>query len=120
MPKSLVNSLITFLLPILAFPVAGAPTLCVPVATQEISEGLWPIPEDAFTEERARNEIEKLKRLLDPDGVEVDSVAWETSFVYIEGWYLKRQAIEAKKRSDNGLLLSDFCTFIKERAYVHH
>ena len=95
-------------------------TLCAAVANKDKSEGAMPISEKSFTEQAARRELRKLNKLLGPDGLTVDSVAWETSFVYIEGWYLKRQAIEAKKRGDTPSAISDFCTFLQDRAYVHH
>ena len=79
-----------------------------------------PIPEKAFTEQAAKRELRKLNKFLGADGLEADSVAWETSFVIIEGWYLKRQAIEAKKRGDTLLSDSEFCTFMRDRAYVRH
>lgn len=80
----------------------------------------WRIPASAFTAAAATRELEKLKGLLGPNGVVVDAVAWETSFVYIEGWLLKRQALEAVKRGEPDPYVADFCLFLAERAYVHH
>ncbi len=79
-----------------------------------------PIPEKAFTEQAAKRELRKLNKLLGADGLEADSVAWETSFVIIEGWFLKRQALEAIKHGDTLLSDSEFCTFMGDRAYVRH
>lgn len=79
-----------------------------------------PIAEKAFTEQVAKRELQKLNKLLGPEGLTVDAIAWETSFVFIEGWYLKRQALEAKKRGDSPHTISDFCVFMKDRAYVRH
>lgn len=99
---------------------AQAGQLC-PVATpQSNSEGEWRIPEEAITEQAAKQELKKLKQLFGPSGLTAESVAWETSFVIIEGWYLKRQALEAKKRGEDGLPISDFCDFMKNSAYVRH
>jgi hypothetical protein len=58
--------------------------------------------------------------LLGPDGLTVDPPVWETSFVYLEGWYLKRQALEAKTRGGPAEAITNFCDFMKERAYVRH
>lgn len=87
---------------------------------QSKTEGAWRIPEEAFTEQSAKRELKKLNRLMGAEGLTVDSIAWETSFVYIEGWYLRRQALAAKGRGESGLFVSDFCDFLKSRAYVRH
>ncbi len=79
-----------------------------------------PLPEAAFTEQTAQRELRKLERLLGPDGLLVDSVAWQTSFVYIEGWYLKRKALETKSGRGNPDAIADFCDFMKGQAYVRH
>ena len=78
------------------------------------------MPEEAFYELGARQELTILNRLLEPDGISVDSVAWKNSFVFIEGWLLKRQALEARRRGEDGHFVSDFCEFLKSRAYIHH
>lgn len=100
--------------------VAQAKPLCPAIAMQEKSEGQWSIPEDAFTAQAAMRELQKLNQLMGEDSLTADSITWETSFVIIEGWYLKRQALEARKRGDGGLFIADFCNFMKNRAYVHH
>jgi hypothetical protein len=97
-----------------------AASLCPTAKAQGESEGAWPIPEEAFTKQAAERELQKLQRLLGPDGLFVDSIAWENSFVYLEGWYLKRQALEETKRGERGLFVSDFCAFMKKHAYVRH
>ena len=99
---------------------AQTESLCPSVVHKDKSEGAMPISEKSFTEQAAKRELRKLNNLLGPDGLTVDAVVWETSFVFIEGWYLKRQALAAKKRGDTGISTSDFCTFMKERAFVHH
>jgi hypothetical protein len=94
--------------------------LCAQVRPDHKSEGAMPLPEKAFTQQAAERELQKLRSLMGPDGLAVDPPVWETSFVYLEGWYLKRQALEAKKRGETGGPISDFCAFMKERAYVRH
>jgi hypothetical protein len=95
-------------------------TLCPDVKANRSAEGAMPISEASFTRQAAERELTKLRSLLGPDGLLVDSGVWETSFVYIEGWYLKRQALAAKKSGEPPYAVSDFCTFMKERAYVRH
>ena len=94
--------------------------LCPSPTVKKQSDGAMPIPETAFTEQAAKQEIKKLNKLFGPDGLSADSVAWETSFVMIEGWYLKRQALEAKKRGEIPVSSSEFCSFMKDRAFVRH
>jgi hypothetical protein len=79
-----------------------------------------PIPEGDFTRQAAERELHRLQTLLGPDGLSVDPPVWETSFVYLEGWYLKRQALEAQKRGDASLEVKTFCEFLKERGHVRH
>ena len=120
MPSPLLRLSAVVLASWLGLSLAQAGPLCPAVAAQSKSEGQWPIPEAAFTEQAAKRELKKLNRLLGIDGLTAESVAWETSFVIIEGWYLRRQALEAKKHGEKGLFVSDFCDFMKSRAYVHH
>ena len=100
--------------------VAHATPLCPVPPADDSSEAPWRISEETFTESAARQELTKLEALLGPAGLAVDAVAWATSFVYIEGWYLKRQAQEAIARGEPEPFLSDFCEFMRERAYVRH
>ena len=99
---------------------AGAESLCPLPPHDKGQEESWRIPEQAFTEAAARDELAKPEALLGPDGLAVDPVAWETSFVYIEGWYLKRMAQAATQRGEPEPFLSDFCAFMRDRAYVRH
>lgn len=118
----LLRMLVIVLAALLGLSLAQAEPLCPTTVKQEPhkSEGLWPMPEEAFYELGARQALTKLNRLMEPDGISADSIAWGNSFVFIEGWLLKRQAIEAKKRGEDGHFVSDFCEFLKNRAYVHH
>jgi hypothetical protein len=79
-----------------------------------------PIPESGFTEQAAKRELMTLQSLLGPDGLLADPPAWRTSFVYLEGWFLKRQALEAKKGVGPPYAVADFCAFMKDHAYVRH
>src|SRR5205809_7904865 len=88
-----------------------AQTLCPSTKPGRASEGAMPIPEGAFTKQAAERELRKLEGLLGPDGLLVDPPAWRTSFVYLEGWYLKRQALEAKDRGGPPYAVADFCDF---------
>jgi hypothetical protein len=99
---------------------AHAQVICPSVKPERTSEGAMPIPEQAFTKQAAERELRKLQDLLGPNGLSVDPPTWETSFVYLEGWYLKRQALEAMKRGGPAHAVSDFCDFMKKRAYVRH
>ena len=99
---------------------AGAEPLCPLPPDDNGKEGSWRISEEAFTETAARNELVKLEALLGPDGLAVDPVAWESSFIYLEGWYLKRMAQAALQRGEPEPFLSDFCAFVRDRAYVRH
>jgi hypothetical protein len=97
-----------------------AQSLCPSIKPGRASEGAMPIPEGAFTKQAAERELRKLESLLGPDGLLVDPPAWRTSFVYLEGWYLKRQALEAKKGGGPPYAIADFCYFMKNQAYVRH
>jgi hypothetical protein len=97
---------------------AKAAPLCADAARAK-AEGSMPIPESAFNERAARRELKKLQTLLASDAVSADAVAWETSFVYLEGWYLKRRAL-LPTNIRPAQAVSDFCDFLRERAYVHH
>lgn len=119
-PDSLLRLLVVVLISWLGLSIAQAEPLCPTTIKQDKREGLWPLPEEAFYELLARQELTKLNRLLGPDGIVADSIAWENSFVFIEGWLLKRQALEAKARGEGGHFVSDFCEFLKNRAYIHH
>lgn len=120
MPSPLLRLSVVILAAWLGVSVARAERLCPAVKAPEKSEARWAIPEEAFTGQAAKRELTKLNQLLGADGLTADSIAWENSFVLIEGWYLKRQALEAKKHGENGVPISDFCDFLKNRAYVHH
>jgi hypothetical protein len=105
---------------VIMIPNALGQTLCANVKPDRTSEGSMSIPEKAFTRQAAERELQKLRTLLGPDGLVVDPPTWETSFVYLEGWYLKRQALEAKRAVGSSQPVDDFCAFIKEKAYVRH
>jgi hypothetical protein len=120
MPNLLPRIILGLLVAGLSASVAQAESLCPPTIEQSKAEGVWRIPEEAFTEQSAKRELKKLNRLLGAEGLTVDSIAWETSFVYIEGWYLRRQALAAKGRGESGFFVSDFCDFLTSRAYVRH
>jgi hypothetical protein len=120
MPNLLPRIILVLLCAGLGASVAQAESQCPLVTEQSKTEGVWRIPEEAFTEQSAKQELEKLNRLLGAEGLTVDSIAWETSFVRIEGWYLRRQALAAKGRGESGLFVSDFCDFLKNRAYARH
>lgn len=79
-----------------------------------------PIAEAAFTKQAAERELVRLKSLMGPDGLAVDPPVWETSFVYLEGWYLRHKALDAKAGRGSPVAIDDFCTFMKERAHVRH
>lgn len=94
-PKSLAHLLNACLLSGVFGTVEAANSLCPEASASQHAEGNFRIAERAFTEHMARRELDKLNRLLGPDGIEADPIAWETAFVYIESWYLKRQAVES-------------------------
>ena len=99
---------------------ANAASICPgsPVADQQ--EGDWRLTEDAFSEAAARDALKKLEALLGIDGIEADAVAWQTHFVYLEGWYLKRHAQRAMESGQPEPFVSDFCAFLRDRAFVRH
>jgi hypothetical protein len=99
---------------------ARAADICPAPATTSSSGGFWSIPEAAFTESAAREALVKLEDLLGPNGAIADAIAWQNAFVLLEGWYLRRQALEAIERSQPEPFVSDFCMFLRERAYVRH
>ena len=101
-------------------PQAYADTICAAAPPLSSQEGFLPLDEDAFTESAARQAHAKLQNLLGPDGLIADAVSWQTSFVYLEGWYLKRQAESAIERGQPEPFVSDFCTFLRKSAYVRH
>lgn len=119
MPNLLLRVSVAILAFWLGLSLAQAEPLCPTTVKQYKSEGLWPLPEEAFYELGARQALTKLNRLVDPEGISANSTAWENSFVFIEGWLLKRRALEAKKRGEDSLFVSDFCEFLKNRAYIH-
>jgi hypothetical protein len=99
---------------------ANAASICPDMSANSDQEGQWRLSEDAFSEASARDALAKLEALLGSDGLESDAVAWQTSFIYLEGWYLKRQAQNAIKRGQPEPFVSDFCAFLRDRAYVRH
>src|SRR4051812_9961121 len=104
----MVQTLIAVAIVVLLLPCrAQAQSLCQAPKSGNQSEGHMPIPEEAFTKQAADRELRKLRQLLGPDGLTIDAPVWETSFVYLEGWYLKRQALEAKKRGGPGYPVTD-------------
>ena len=99
---------------------ANAASICPDSPVSSDQEGVWRLAEDAFSEVAARDALAKLEALLGTDGLDADAVAWQTHFVYLEGWYLKRQAQQAMERGEPEPFVSDFCAFLRERAYVRH
>lgn len=99
---------------------AHAQPLCPHVKRDHQSEGSMPIPESGFTKQAAERELKRLQNLLGPDGLVVDPPAWETSFVFLEGWFLKRQALEAQKQNPSAFEVKSFCEFLQERGHVRH
>jgi hypothetical protein len=116
----MIRAVLTFVAASLVLSDVHAQSLCPSIKPGRASEGAMPIPESEFTKQAAERELRKLEGLLGPDGLLVDPPVWRTSFVYLEGWYLKRQALEAKNRGGPPHAIADFCDFMRKQAYVRH
>lgn len=108
----------TRLIMLLCMPVVGAAADLCPQPPHV--EGRRWIAESAITEARANEEMARLQAILAAGPNSADSEAWQSAFVYVQGWLLKRDALDAQRRRSPGASVADFCDFMKTEAYVRH
>ena len=114
--------LIAFPLLIMASKLMADELICEPIESE--GEGHWPIPESAFTRENAIKELDNLKALLDAPAIYVEDLESKkhNAFVIFEGYILKKRISELEETSTKVATEArqEFCTFLKEKAYVSH
>ena len=88
-------------------------TLCNKVESR--GEGHWPLPEKAFTKERANKALETLAKFTSNGSTGADFAVVENELMYIKGYLLK-----SFLNSNDKLLLKEYCEFIENEAYVKH
>ena len=107
---------------VFSFSVFAEELICQPIESK--GEGHWPIPEQAFTIDRASKELDNLKTLLDKQILGIDDFESlkHNTYVYVEGYLRKKliHELEAAESSSVNLAKKQFCEFLKAKAYVMH
>ena len=110
---------------------ANAEMLCEKVKSK--GEGNWPIPEEAFTREKAKEASKDLEELLNRStseflssknsgGLDIGCYVLNRT-IYIKGYALRSEALESAaidKEEIAQLIRQDFCNFLKTEAYICH
>ena len=104
---------LSILLIIISFSTYAEETLCKRIESK--GEGHWPIPEKAFTKERANQALELLSEFTNKGTMDADYVSAENELIFIKGYMLK-----AFLRPGDKEMLKEFCTFIETEAYARH
>jgi hypothetical protein len=94
-----------------------AASLC-PIAKSK-GEGSWPILETAFNSQTALRELKKLGQTASIKSEMPESFVWGNSLLYVEGWLLKKNALERKSKGELQAT-KEFCEFMKTRAFLRH
>ena len=105
--------IITLLLITLSSAVFSEETLCKRVESK--GEGHWPLPENAFTKERANKALKTLGKFTKNGSMGTDYVKVENELMFIKGYMLKT-FLDPKDK----VMLKEYCTFIETEAYVKH
>ena len=79
------------------------------------SEGNWPIPESAFTEQAAEKSLAILKQFVSNGTYGLDSVSIDKELIIIRGYLLKSRVSTNMPGTKQ-----EFCNFIRKEAYVQH
>jgi hypothetical protein len=93
--------------------VFGQEALCKKIESQ--GEGHWPIPEEAFTKERAQKALKTLEDFTAHGSMGADYVKAENELMFIKGYMLKT-FLDPKDK----VMLNEYCAFIENEAYVRH
>ena len=91
----------------------GEEALCKKVESR--GEGHWPLPEKAFTKERANKALKKLEKFTNHSLKGADYINVENELMFIKGYMLKKFTIPKDKT-----MVKEYCTFIENEAYVKH
>jgi len=97
--------------------------LCPEVNVKCQGEGHWLITEDAFTKQQAEEHWKVIQNIINGTIQDDDPEVYENAFMVVRGWLLKRE-VKRSKQLDNEFMkkhtLNEFCTFLKNKAYVRH
>ena len=107
------KSTLLILLIIVSFSSYAEETLCNKIESK--GEGHWPIPEKAFTKERANQALEILSNFTNKGTMDADYVSAENELIFIKGYMLKTFLRLGDKE-----MLKEFCAFIETEAYARH
>ena len=107
----------------LSFSAQTEERLCPEVNVKSQGEGHWPITEDAFTKQEAEKHWKVIQNIINGTIQDDDPEVYENAFMVVRGWLLKRE-VKRSKQFDNEFMkkhsLNEFCTFLKNNAYVRH
>ena len=107
------KTIITFLLITFSLSIYAEETFCKKIESR--GEGHWPLPEKAFTKERANKALKSLKEFTKNGSMGDDYVKVENELMFIKGYMLKI-FLNPKDKT----MLKEFCSFIENEAYVKH
>ena len=88
-------------------------TLCK--IAESRGEGHWPLPEEAFTKERANKALKKLGKFTNQGLMGGDYVNVENELMFIKGYMLKKFTDPKDKT-----MVNMYCSFIENEAHVIH
>ena len=80
------------------------------------------IPESEFTQEAMLDALDRLAKLATAPSTKSSYYAEQQLLVFIEGWLLKKAAIEAahgQAAAENSPELSRYCEFLVKRGYYY-
>ena len=96
---------------------------CPEVNVKSQGEGHWPITEDAFTKQQAEEHWKVIQNIINGTIQDDDPEVYENAFMVVRGWLLKRE-VKRSIKFDNEFMkkhsLAEFCTYLKNNAYVRH
>ena len=107
------KTIITFLLITFSLSIYAEETVCK--KTESRGEGHWPLPEKAFTKQRANKALKALEEFTKNGAMSADYVKVENELMFIKGYMLKT-FLNPKDNS----MLKEYCSFIENEAYVKH
>ena len=107
------KTIITILLITLSSSVFSEETLCKVVESR--GEGHWPLPEKAFTKERANKALKALEKFTNHGLMGADYINVENELMFIKGYMLKKFTDPNDKT-----MVNMYCSFIENEAHVIH
>jgi hypothetical protein len=114
---------IFYLAVVFCLPAYAGETYCPDVDVRSLGEGRWPIPENEFTRENAGTGLEKIQKIVNGTTKDDDAEVWQNALIMVRGWILKKEIEKSDISKDERMkkyAISEFCTFIKNEAYVRH